>query len=101
MKWDGRIHRTGALFFELTTNVWSNEPGWAEYTQADVIYYGSAEEKLFYVFSAADMKDYLETHKGCYETRTASDYDKRTGAIRKQSRGAIIPLATFCEEVPV
>lgn len=101
VKWDSRIHKSGALFFELLADIQKGALGWSMYSCADYIFYGSAAQKVFYVFEAAEMRRYLERHKGEYETRKATDYDIRTGAIKKQSLGAIIPLAAFCKEVPV
>lgn len=47
------------------------------------------------MFPAVAMRDYLREHKGEYETRIATDYDTRTGRVRKQSLGAVVPLAAF------
>lgn len=101
VKWDSRIQQSGAMFFELVTNIKENRAGWANYTEADFIFYGDAVGKVFYVFSVSDMRKYLREHKGEYETRTATDYDRRTGAVRKQSLGAIVPLVPFCQSVRV
>ena len=101
VKWDGRIRKSGALFFELLTDIQGNRPGWASYTEADYIFYGDAEQQLFYIFPVGDMRQYLKDHKGEYETRIANDYDRRTGSIRKQSLGAIVPLARFRQAVRV
>lgn len=101
VKWDSKISRSGALFFELLTDIQSNSPGWATYTEADYIFYGDAQRKLFYIFPVGAMRQYLREHREEYETRIANDYDRRTGAIRKQSLGAIVPLARFQQAVRV
>lgn len=101
VKWDSRINKSGALFLELLTDVQRNKQGWASYTQADFIFYGDAINKVFYIFPVDGMRDYLKNHLGEYETRTASDYDYRTGQVRKQSRGAVVPLAKFKQAVQV
>lgn len=101
VKWDSRIGRSGALFFELLTDIQANRPGWANYTEADYIFYGDAVKRLFYVFPVPAMRGYLKNHLGEYETRTATDFDRRTGAIKKQSLGAIVPLVKFQQSVLV
>lgn len=101
VKWDSKINRSGALFFELLTDIQWNRPGWAAYTEADYIFYGDAVQQLFYVFSVGDMRNYLKQHPGEYETRIANDYDRRSGEVRKQSLGAIVPLGRFKQAVPV
>lgn len=101
VKWDGRMSRSGALFFELLTDIQANKPGWTHYTEADYIFYGDAGKMVFYVFPVSAMRDYLREHRGEYETRIATDYDKRTGRVRKQSLGAIVPLANFRQCVGV
>ena len=101
VKWDSRINRSGALFFELLTDIQANKSGWANYTNADYIFYGDAGRMVFYVFPVASMRDYLREHRGEYETRIATDYDRRTGRVRKQSLGAIVPLTIFRQCVDV
>ena len=101
VKWDSRIGRSGALFFELLTDIQANRPGWANYTEADYIFYGDAGKMVFYVFPVSAMRDYLREHRGEYETRIATDYDRRTGRVRKQSLGAVVPLALFRQRVVV
>lgn len=94
VKWDGRIYNSNAFFFELMTDIEKSQPGWASYTQADYIFYGDSKRKVFYVFKAEDMREYLERHKGEYEERTAKDY-RRDGTVRKQSLGAVVPVGLF------
>nr|CRY94019.1 hypothetical protein [uncultured prokaryote] len=95
VKWDSWISKSGAMFFELLTNIQANKPGWATYTEADYIFYGDAIKRLFYVFPVPAMRGYLKNHLGEYETRIATDFDRRTGATKKQSLGAIVPLVKF------
>lgn len=101
VKWDSRISKSGAMFFELLTNIQANEPGWATYTEADYIFYGDAVKRLFYVFPVPAMREYLKNNLGEYETRIATDFNRRTGEIRKQSLGAIVPLVKFQQAVLV
>ena len=97
VKWDQCIAATGNLFFELLTNIDTQQQGWANYTQCDFVFYGDARRLIFYVFSAEDMRRFLKYHKADYETRVANDYNYRDGTIYKQSLGAIVPLAKFLE----
>lgn len=83
------------MFLELLTNIQENKQGWANYTEADFIFYGDAKNKLFYIFSVEDMRQYLKTHTGEYRTLIANDYYQNTSIIRKQSLGAIVPIASF------
>ena len=101
VKWDSRISESGAIFFELLTDIQQHKQGWASYTDADFIFYGDAVRQLFYVFSVADMRRYLTEHPGDYETRIANDYDERTGRVKKQSLGAIVPLARMQSAIRV
>lgn len=94
IKWDGHINYSNAFFFELLTDIEQNKLGWANYTQADYIFYGDSKRKVFYVFSVQDMREYLEKHKGEYDERPAKDY-RRDGTIRKQSLGAIVPIGLY------
>lgn len=101
IKWDNRMHQSGAFFFELITDIEKQKPGWATYTGADYIFYGDAVGMVFYIFPVGAMRQYLKNHYGEYNTRRATDYNRTTGAVRKQSLGAVVPLAAFQQEVPV
>lgn len=83
------------MFLELLTNIQENKQGWANYTEADFIFYGDSRNRLFYIFSVEDMRQYLKTQTGKYRTLVANDYNYYTGQIRKQSLGAIVPIASF------
>ena len=100
IKWDSRIGISNAYFFELYTDIDKDKLGWANYTEADYIFYGDSRSKYFYVFKRPDMRRYLEEHKGEYETRIASDY-KRDGTVRKRALGAIVPVGKFEQVVGV
>lgn len=95
VKWDNKISDSGAMFIELITNIQEGRIGWANYTEADVIFYGDAMRQVFYVFGVDDMREYIKTHIGEYRTQTANDYNKNTGQIVKQSLGAIVPIEDF------
>ena len=101
VKWDSKIHNSGAMFLELITDTQNNQRGWANYTEADYIFYGDAKRQIFYIFAAADMRAYLQTHKAEYETREAKDYNRHTGEVKKISMGAIVPIGLFKRAVRV
>ena len=101
VKWDNWISKTGTMFLELLTNIQENKQGWANYTEADFIFYGDAKNKLFYVFGADDMRKYLREHKEDYQLKIANDYNSFDGSIRKQSLGAIVPIGLFRQKVKV
>ena len=56
VKWDQKISTSGAMFFELLTNIQENQLGWANYTQCDYVFYGDAQKLVFYIFRAEDMR---------------------------------------------
>lgn len=87
------------MFLELLTDVEQNKQGWANFTEADFIFYGDEANKLFYVFPVAAMREYLKTHIGEYRTLAANDINQYTGQITKQSLGAIVPIADFMTAV--
>lgn len=95
IKWDTKINKSGAMFLELLTNIQENKLGWANFTEADYIFYGDAQRKVFYIFRVEDMREYLREYKSEYETRVANDYNYHNGLIRKQSLGAIVPIGLF------
>lgn len=68
VKWDNKINDSGAMFLELITNIQEGRIGWANYTEADFIFYGDAMRQVFYVFRVEDMREYIKTHIGEYRT---------------------------------
>ena len=44
------------MFLELLTDIQGNRPGWANYTEADFIFYGDAERQIFYIFPVGAMR---------------------------------------------
>ncbi len=101
VKWDNWIHKSGAMFLELLTNIQENKQGWANYTEADYIFYGDAKNKIFYVFRADDMRKYLREYKDDYSLKIAKDYNSYDGSIKKESLGAIVPIGLFRQKVRV
>ena len=82
VKWDKQISKTQSMFLETTADINNNKAGWATYTKADYIFYGDAINKLFYVFKADDMREYLDRYNNEYEERIANDWG-RNGKLRK------------------
>ena len=94
VKWDKKINKTNAFFFEITTDVEKNKQGWANYTQSDYIFYGDSESQIFYIIKTNDMREYLELYKNEYEERSAKDY-KWNGEVKKISLGAVVPIGLY------
>ena len=89
------------MFLELLTNIQENKQGWANYTEANYIFYGDAKNKIFYVFRADDMRKYLREYKDDYSLKIAKDYNSYDGSIKKESLGAIVPIGLFRQKVRV
>lgn len=100
VKWDTRIHQTGNMFIETTTNLDTNKEGWFEFCQAEFIFYGDARQQLFYVFRLEDLKDYIRKDFSHLESRKAADYNWR-GQVKKISQGLIVPIEDFRKQYPV
>ena len=101
VKYDTRISKSNNLYLELIPDIQKNKLGWAQYTEADIIFYGDANNLIFYVFAVDDMRRFLNEHKEKYETRIATDYNYHDGSIYKQSVGAVVPLPIFKQYVNV
>ena len=92
VKWDSRISNTGNMFIETSSDINKRKDGWFRFCEADYLFYGDSVNKLFYVISMEDIKDYLD--KNYTEERCATDY-RINGAVRKISRGDLIPIDDF------
>lgn len=60
-KWDSRIAQTGNLYLELTNVHSKGGKGWYEFTEADFIAYGDAQNRLFYVIPLLELKQRIST----------------------------------------
>ena len=80
------------MFIETSSDINKRIDGWYRFCEADYLFYGDSVNKIFYVISMADIKDYLDNNYT--EERCATDY-RLNGAIRKISRGDLIPIKDF------
>lgn len=85
VKWDGVLATTGNIYIETITDVEKNKPGWYEICQADKLYYGDAQNKIFYIFDFAQLKEYVEQHRKEFKERKARD-------TNKYSLGYLVPI---------
>lgn len=98
VKWDSRIHQTGNMFIETSSNVEQKKMGWYLFCQADYLFYGDSVNEIFYILKMDDLRDYLENN--FTEQRNAADY-KCNGSLRKLSRGELVPIADFSKKYNV
>lgn len=92
VKWDDVIAESGCFFFEVITDIDRNKQGWAKYTEADYIFYGDAQQKIFYVFSADDMRDCINAQ--------GQNYYKIAQDFYKKSAGVLVNVCDFENEYP-
>lgn len=90
VKWDQLIATTGNMFIETVSNIESNKDGWYKFCEADFLFYGDAENKLYYVFRFSELKEWVEAHKEEYKVATAADYGR--DGIKKYSKGYLVPV---------
>lgn len=87
VKWDNRIHDTGNLYIEYYNDCSKGTKGWILFTQADILAYGDSYNRIFYLFSMKDIKDYIEQNRMTLRTRTTNS-DNRGGI----SKGYLVKL---------
>lgn len=98
VKWDNRIHETGNMFIQISTDIDNGKDGWFKFCKADYLYYGDSFNKLFYIIKMSDLKDFI--HNNMCDERNAADYTFN-GRLKKISRGAIIPIKKISSMYPV
>ena len=99
-KWDSRISSTGNLFIETSTDIEEDKEGWFQYCQADFIFYGDANNNLFYVFVLDDLKRYIQEQDKPLPERRATEYD-RFQRKWKVSKGLLVSIEDFRRHYPV
>ena len=90
VKWDSKLSATGNIFIETVSNTEKDKPGWFNICEADLIYYGDAVNKLFYIFKREQLAQYIEENKDNLKVKTAPDYYR--GRVVKHSKGYVIPV---------
>ena len=93
VKWDAVMKSSQNLFIELCSDVESNKQGWFNFCLADLLYYGDAVQKIFYIFKFEELKAHIEAHKDEYKIGRAADYNKQ--GIKKWSSGYLVPISTL------
>jgi hypothetical protein len=93
VKWDSKLYDTGNLFIETLSDTNTKAKGWYKFCEADTLAYGDAQNKYFYLFDFAALKEHIEAHKDDYKTVVAADYGK--DGIKKYSEGYLVPLDTL------
>lgn len=93
VKWDNRLADTGNLFIETYSDIHQRKEGWYKFCEAEMLYYGDAQNKVFFIFNFEELKAHIEAHKVEYKTATAADYDK--DGIKKWSEGYLVPMDTL------
>ena len=63
IKWDKRIAETGNLYIEIKNPRSRNGQGWFYFCEADLLAYGDAYNKVFYVIDMKQLKEYIEKNK--------------------------------------
>lgn len=102
VKWDRKIHRTGNAFIELVTDLDKNEDGWFKFCKATYIFYGDAENRLFYIIDRVKLAEYIEAHKELKRVESKEKYYYKDED--KISLGVLVPMSNLMIEkiaVPV
>lgn len=90
VKWDSKIADTGNLFIEL----WADYPkkiGWWKFCKADLLFYGDAQNRKFYIFKLDELRAYIDLN--FYRFSTGFCVDNTTGCV---SQGLLVPV----DEIP-
>lgn len=90
VKWDSRIADTQNLFWEIESY---NKDGWGRYCEADYLFYGDAQNSIFYIFRVDLLRKYIEQNKDNFRRQRAFDFSKKDGTLRGESVGLIVPLS--------
>lgn len=90
VKWDNRIADTQNLFWEIESY---NKAGWGRYCEADYLFYGDAQNSIFYIFRVDLLRKYIEQNKANFRTQRAFDFSKKDNTLRGESIGLIVPLS--------
>lgn len=93
VKWDSKVYDTGNLFIEIYSDVEGRKEGWYKFCEADILAYGDAVNKYFFMFDFEGLKEHIEAHKDEYRTARAIDYGR--DGIKKYSEGYLVPIETL------
>lgn len=79
VKWDRCIAATGNMFIETVNPRSKSGNGWFKFCEADVLAYGDAINKSFYLMTVSALKDFINNNKDKLQSR--STWDGSTGYI--------------------
>ena len=83
VKWDRRIAETGNFYIEFYNPRSRNSKGWFCFCEADLLAYGDANKKVFYMIRVPELKKYIEENESQLEVKGTWD----------GSKGYILPMA--------
>lgn len=63
IKWDRMMSHTGNLYIETHNPRSRAGQGWFNFCEADLLAYGDANNKIFYVMRVPDLKRYVREHE--------------------------------------
>lgn len=63
IKWDSLISHTGNLYIETRNPRSRNGQGWFNFCEADLLAYGDANNKIFYVIRIPELRAYVNANK--------------------------------------
>lgn len=73
VKWDKRLAETGNFFIEIDNPKGEYGKGWFKICKADILAYGDAINKRFYMIEFPQLQEYIERHKEELEVRKTWD----------------------------
>lgn len=82
VKWDKRLADTGNFFIEINNPKGEYGKGWFKICKADILAYGDAVNKMFYLIKFPQLKKYIEEHEQELQMRRTWD----------GSEGYILPI---------
>lgn len=79
VKWDKRLAETGNFFIEFINPKGEFGKGWFKICKADVLAYGDAVNKIFYMIDFNELKKYIAENEEYLEVRKV--WDGSTGYL--------------------
>lgn len=73
VKWDKRLAETGNFFIEINNPKGECGKGWFKICQADILAYGDAINKIFYMIEFPKLKEYINENESSLEMRRTWD----------------------------
>lgn len=73
VKWDRRIAATGNLYIEFANPRSKGGKGWFEFCEADLLAYGDAVNKVFYIIKVSELKKFVARNRDVLQVRKTWD----------------------------